>query len=115
MPTPLDTHWLDVDDDHLPDYIYGYIRSGNKVYTVPALPYIDIDDAAIIRFHGPLLYNVYGCTTLSPRGQRLIAYTLARDPTYFDKLAAMITTSNSLSPVASITMPPSSKKRARNA
>ena len=61
-------YWLDVEEENLPDDVYGYIRHGARVFTVPILPYVEIDDDAVIQFHGPLYYNVYGCLKITPRG-----------------------------------------------
>lgn len=97
-------YWLQVDEDAVPDDVYGYIRFGDSVFTVPALPYVEIDDDAIIHFNGPLYNQLYGRLTFTPRGERVLANTLTQEPAYFDKLRARLSKAptSTLLPVASI-------------
>lgn len=106
-------HWLQVDEDAIPDDVYGYIRFGDRVFTVPALPYVEIDDDAIIHFNGPMYNQLYGSLTFTPRGERVLANTLTRDPAYFDKLRARLfnAPTGTLFPVASISSSAPQKKK----
>ena len=106
-------HWLQVDEDAIPDDVYGYIRFGDGVFTVPALPCVDIDDDAIIRFNGPMFSQLYGSLTFTPRGERVLATTLTQNPAFFDKLRVRLSNAplGTLLPVASIIASPQMKKR----
>ena len=71
-------YWLQLDEDAIPDDVYGYIRLGDDVFTVPAIPYVVIDDDAIIHFNGPMYSQLYGSLTFTPRGERLTLQRLVR-------------------------------------
>jgi hypothetical protein len=108
-------YWLQIDEDAIPDDVYGFIRFGKSVFTVPALPYVEMDDDDAIHFNGPLYNQVYGRLTFTPRGERVLANTLTQEPAYFDKLRARISKAptGTLLPVASIisSSAPQKKKR----
>jgi len=84
------------------NHAHAFLSVRNTVYTVPALPEVDllVDDE--IHFNGPLVAALYGGTSLSPRTKRLILSTVARNPHYFTQLAECIRATHSIGPVATV-------------
>ena len=87
----------DADED-----AHAYLRVGDTVHTVPALPAVELQPNDRVYFNGPLVGALYGGTSLSPRTKRLILTTLARDPDYFKRLGARIRATNSLAPIGTV-------------
>ena len=92
MPT------LDTNED-----AHAFLRVGDTVHTVPALPEVEFHPDDRVYFNGPLMGALYGgSTSLSPRTKGLILSTLARNPEYFKRLGARIRATNSIAPIATI-------------
>ena len=81
---------------------HAFLRVGNTIHTVPALPEVELLPNDRVYFNGPLMGALYGGTSLSPRVKRLILTTLARDPDYFKRLGARIRATNSIAPIATV-------------
>ena len=85
------------------EHAHAYLRVGDTVHAVPALPEVEFHPDDRVYFNGPLLGALYGgSTSLSPRTKGLILSTLARNPEYFKRLGARIRATNSIAPIATI-------------
>tara|TARA_B110001450_G_C17660210_1_gene496859 strand:+ start:1016 stop:1372 length:357 start_codon:yes stop_codon:yes gene_type:complete len=100
---------LDADED-----AHAFLRVGDAVHIVPALPEVERLSDDRIYFNGPLVGALYGGTYLSPRTKGLIRSTLAHNPDYFKRLGARIRATNSLAPIATVVPALDMKKKRPN-
>ena len=84
------------------EHAHAFLRVGDTVHTVPALPEVELLPHDRVYFNGPLVGALYGGTYLSPRTKSLILSTLARTPDYFKRLGARIRATNSLAPIGTV-------------
>lgn len=84
------------------EHTHAFLRVGDTVHTVPALPDVELLPTDRVYFNGPLMEALYGGTSLSPRTKALIRSTLARNPDYFKRLGARIRATATITPVATV-------------
>ena len=84
------------------EHAHAFLRVGDTVHTVPALPEVELLPTDRVYFNGPLMGALYGGTSLGPRTKALILSTLAHNPDYFKRLGARIRATNSITPVATV-------------